>query len=429
MTWDGPTLFDASEYPGGWWSPEHLEERVAGTASFDPEEGVRLRTIGAFEWAPTEPSQGPLSPALLLGLVGSVPTPVTLYRASRIGPVATSPQPTASTFTARYMIVGHHFHAPDDVVFSSLSASFTDLEEWVGHHPFAGMIPGTNTRYVAPEPVSAEVGSLGARVTVGSSVSNKSDGLRSMRWDHVALLTVQPEAPQALGWYEETLRGLQDLLTLLVGRPVYPRAVKAKVSAGHGAEAALFSHQGSRSPRDRSLTSAHSLSRQADPLITMRQISPGLPIVLDKWFRKRDLLRPVYELFFGSLFAPRLYPEFQFLSLAQALETYHARTRPGASRCSFKRRLEDLLGALPVPGIVREDPNLVEKVRDTRNYLTHYPERLEGRALRGTELMEVIDELRKVLAFFLLGELGLDTETVLEALAKIPQVSYFSVDE
>lgn len=164
----------------------------------------------------------------------------------------------------------------------------------------------------------------------------------------------------------------------------------------------------------------------------MRQISPGLPVVLDNWFEKRDRLRPVYELFFGSLFDPKLYPNFQVLSLAQALEAYHARhpsTHPSTSRWTLKERLEALLDSLPVTGIVGERPNLVEEVRDTRNYLTHHSERREDRALRGTELMEVTYELRKILAFFLLDELGLDTETVLAALAKIPRVSYFAADD
>lgn len=428
MTWDGSGLFDVVEHTGVWWAPEHHEDQVAGTVSFDPEEGVRLRTIGAFGWAPNPGAGGGESvrPPLLLGLTGPMPTPVTLYRATRIGRVDPSPQPTTSTFGARCMVFGYHFHAPENVLFSSLSASFTDLEEWVGHHPFAGTIPGSNTRYRAPDLSTVEVDSLGAQITVGYSVSNRSEGLRFTRWDHMALLTVEPEEPKPLNWYEEVLRSLQDLLTLLVGRPAYPRAAKIK-PPGYNAEPALFFHQGLRSPQDRGLASRQGLSQENDVLVTMRQISPGLPTVLGNWFERRDRLRPVHELFFGSLFAPRTYPEFQFLSLVQALETYHRRTRPG--RPPLRRRLEDLLGALPASGVVEDRPNLAHKVLDTRNYLTHYPEELEDRALSGTELMEVIEDLRRMLAFLLLRELGLDVGTVLAAVAKIPRSTYYSLDD
>lgn len=85
MSWDVRTLFDAVEYAGGWWSPEYSKERVAGTASFDPEEGISLQTIGAFAWASADTASGPIRSPLLLGLTGSVPTAVTLYRTTKMG--------------------------------------------------------------------------------------------------------------------------------------------------------------------------------------------------------------------------------------------------------------------------------------------------------------------------------------------------------
>ena len=78
---------------------------------------------------------------------------------------------------------------------------------------------------------------------------------------------------------------------------------------------------------------------------------------------------------------------------------------------------------------MEDRPNLVQKMLDTRNYLTHYPENLEWRALSGTELMEVIEDLRRMLAFFLLRELGLDMGPVLAAVAKIPRNTYYSLDD
>ena len=44
-----PTLLEAFERAGQWWLPEDHGDKVAGTASFDPNDGVRLQTIGAFK--------------------------------------------------------------------------------------------------------------------------------------------------------------------------------------------------------------------------------------------------------------------------------------------------------------------------------------------------------------------------------------------
>lgn len=67
---------------------------------------------------------------------------------------------------------------------------------------------------------------------------------------------------------------------------------------------------------------------------------------------------------------------------------------------------------------------------DTRNYLTHYTEELERKALRGPELLEAVEELRRLLAFLLLRELGLDTAEVwAEMSIKVPKSTYSALDE
>jgi len=198
-------------------------------------------------------------------------------------------------------------------------------------------------------------------------------------------------------------------------------------------------------------------------------IRSELPEVLDTYFAKRELLAPVYELFFGSLFNPNTYPDFQFLSLVQSLETYHRRTTPDArylpedeyleetypeivsslpgslpgplrdklkgalryaNEWSLRKRLQDLVAEIPVTSIAGDDPAFVGRVVDTRNYLTHYTEELEQKAWRGHELMNAVEELRRLLAFLLLSELGLDSGTVMTVVsAKIPRSTYLPSED
>lgn len=465
-----PTLLEAFERAGEWWLPEDHRDRVAGTASFDPNDGVRLHTIGAFEpsWRGAA-AEEPFRPPLILGFWGPSNTPITLHKTTRTGNVRPSPeQPDSITLHAAHMIVGHHFQSEEDLTFVSVRASFTAIEEWAGHNPFYSTVPD-EACYTPIEPVTAEVEALRTRLAVGSESGRGGEGVRTLRLDHEVFIDIEPEEKKPLKWYRDILSSLQDLLTLLVGRPVYPRSMRAQVNRGAAARSDVYFGQGLRLPKGPSTMPTEGLVRPSDVLIPLPLIRERLPEVLDYWFAKRDLLSPVHELFLGALFNPRTYPDFQFLSLAQALETYHRRTNPEArylseqeyaderypeivtslpsslpgplreklkatlkyaNEWSLRKRLKELVNAIPITGIAGDDPAFVERIVDTRNYLTHYPEELEPEALRGPELMEAVEEMRRLLAFLLLRELGLDpAEVWAEMSIKAPKSTYLSLEE
>lgn len=462
-------MLESFERAGKWWLPENHRDQVAGTVSFDPNEGVRLQTIGVFEssWQGAS-AEKPFRPRLILGFRGPSNTPITLYKTTRVGNVpSSSVRPNSSTLQAVCMIVGHHFRAEEDLILTSARTGFTSFEEWAEHRPFESAAPD-EARYTPIEPVTAEVEELGASFTLGSESSRGGDGVRNLHLDHRVFVDIEPKKRKSLAWYREVLSSLQDLLTLLVGRPVYPRSMEVQVNAGAGARSEVFFGQGLRSPRNQGTASTEGLVRPSDVLVPLPLIRARLPEILESWFTKRDLLMPVYELFFGALFNTRTYPNFQFLGLAQALETYHRRTNPDArylseqeyaderypelvsslpsslpnplkeklkntlqyaNEWSLRKRLKELVAAVPVTGIAGDDPTFVERVVDTRNYLTHYTEELERKAMRGPELMETVEEMRRLLAFLLLRELGLDAaEACTQILIKVPKSTYLLLD-
>lgn len=472
MSWDGLTLLDSFERNGEWWLPgDPVENRVSGRASFDPVGGVHLKTFRPFQEERQLESGASFQPPLILGFWSPV-TQVTLYRATRVGSIRLPESDQGSEFYARYMIAGHHFHSVDDVAFVSLKTGFTDLEEWAKHHPFVGAmtpVPGNQrTGYREMSPVMAEVSALGARLTIRSHMP--SSGLvpmKTLRWEHRIIFEVQPEEKRPLRWYREVLGGLQDFLTLMVGRPVHPTVVEMQVHREGSSRPNLFFDQGLRSPEGRKSASVAGLSRNSDVLLPLPNIRSELPAALENWFAKRELLAPVHGLFFGALFGPRISLEFQFLSLAQALESYHRRTRPESryeleedyqdhyneivstlpnslprplrdslkkmleygNQWSLRKRVRNLLDELPEGIIEKERDYFLGPVVDTRNFLTHYSEDLEAGALRGTELSEAVDELQRMLAFFLLRELRLNEQKIVAAIAGVPRYEYFSLEE
>lgn len=470
MSWDGPTLQDSFERDGVWWLPgDKSGDRVAGRASFDSGGGVRLGAFGPFAAEPASGAESPFRPALILGF-WEHGRPVTLYQATRHGRVRYPGSDRGSDFYARYAIDGHHFHDEEDVSFLSWRAGFTDLELWAGHHPFVGAIPVSGTDrlgYREMDPVVVEAEAIGARLTIRSQMSSWGTvPMRTLRWEHRVVFDIEPHERRPLRWYRETTEALQDFLSLVVGRPVYPSTAEAQAKRGSPDRADVFFDAGLRQ-RDGG-ASATGLSWGEEVLVPLSRLRAELPAMLQSWFEKRANLRPVHGLFFGALFGPGTSTEFRFLSLAQALESYHRRTRPDdryepdedyerhygkivegfpdnlpndlrqslkrglefGNEWSLRRRMKDLFEQLPEEGVVEHGRSYFSgPVVETRNYLTHWTEQLEREALHGTALREAVDELGRMLAFFLLRETGLGEEKIAAALGDVPRYRYFALED
>ena len=277
-----------------------------------------------------------------------------------------------------------------------MRVEFTSFEEWAGHRPFDSATPD-EVRYAPIEPVAVEVEALGARLTIGSESSRSGDGVCTLRLDHRVFIDIEPEGKRPLRWYRDLLSSLQDLPNP-AGWPLRVPAFDAGPrSTPAAARGLMFSSARARAfRRAEGKVPADGLVRSSDVLVPLPLIRSQLPEVLGNWFAKRDLLAPVYELFLGALFNPKTYTDFQFLGLAQALETYHRRTNPDArylpeqeyleehypeiisslppslpealrdklkttlqyaNEWSLRKRLKELVGAVPITGIAGDDPH------------------------------------------------------------------------
>ena len=190
---------------------------------------------------------------------------------------------------------------------------------------------------------------------------------------------------------------------------------------------------------------------------TLAKIQERFEACLGNWISNADLLAPVYNLFFAALYNPHQYLESNFLTLVQALETYHRRRFGGqyqtdkeyqeglyqifvekipeeldkgfrqalvegklkyANEFSLRKRLHQLskrLSSYVSMGFLRSKTateTFVERVCHTRNYLTHYTPELRDRSAEGEELYLLSQQLRGVLEMCLFEEIGLDPETI-----------------
>jgi hypothetical protein len=176
-------------------------------------------------------------------------------------------------------------------------------------------------------------------------------------------------------------------------------------------------------------------------LFKYNDISDNFESYLKKWFENANSLKPMYDLYFGTIHSSNMYVDHKFLSLMQALETYHRRILGGneLSENDHSRRISEILTAIPeqyrqwleeklkysnelslrkrmkeliskysdvMSLYISNLTNFKNKIVDTRNYMTHYDLSLKDKASNDTDLWKLAKKLEILVEVCLLSEIG-----------------------
>jgi len=248
--------------------------------------------------------------------------------------------------------------------------------------------------------------------------------------------------------YWETMYHIQNFLSLGVTEAVHPLVIEGVTEA----HTITLEDKTYRPPISifYKLPAIYQVSKPLMPfhmLFTFKDISESFEVFLKNWFDKAEMLKPVYDLYFGTLYNPRMYLQHAFLSLVQAVETYHRRTMRNyelpedeyqsriaeilnavpsgyekwlkwklkySNEPTLKQRLEDILEAFSefLNGFIENKSSFVDKTVYTRHYLTHFDPDLKERSAEGEELYRLTQKLKVLLQICLLKELGFSSDSV-----------------
>jgi hypothetical protein len=181
-------------------------------------------------------------------------------------------------------------------------------------------------------------------------------------------------------------------------------------------------------------------------LFTFEHIEATSQPILDAWFVRHEKVLPAIHLFFDALTGEYLFINSRFLSLAQALETYHRRTRDRkkfsdeefallrgrlAESCepkdlefvnnktrywnelTLRERLRELVEPFAdLFGPTELRKALVGDIVDTRNYFTHWDPTGRARAADGADLVKLCHRMEALFKLCLLRDLGFATEQI-----------------
>jgi hypothetical protein len=223
-----------------------------------------------------------------------------------------------------------HFTDVDDFRLTTLWVRYSNLDAWGATFGFSidlgrADILSTCVKYTRPETV--EFGTVdGLTISVAFSASGPTitPSQTQVHIEQAAWVKVTSADPRP---YEELMRTaavFSDLITLGVGQPVRPIEFEAECNTqtdGRPAAAHLkLIHNRN------SITPVLPDTDVWDMLFTLPDVRDRLSSLLHAWFERRENIKPLYDLYFGTVRSPSMYVEHRFLNMFQALESYDRRT-------------------------------------------------------------------------------------------------------
>lgn len=445
---------------GIWWLPANPDLQIPGRLQFTDEDWPLLELDGCFTGIEEIFSDSERPIILGIGVDG---TRVTLVRCHLVGEQLNLPGLRTSRYSSTLLIVGGHFSSEDAICFPKYRAAFDRLPEWSRLSGFRRDLKSDDQKHMEEFTASYRFPPRGTVEVQGSKIGFHTEFNASGDWltrgemRQTLYLEIEPPAPMMYGeMFEGPLYLLQNFLSLGVGLPVYPeRVVGVAQDIAGGGEAPgkpsksveMLYFIGKRKVTKRQLM-------PQEMLFSYGAIRDEFETCLTRWFERSELLRPILDLYFGTIYSPSMYLQHEFLSLAQAVESYHRRTVPGTyldsavfervlfclkcaisnprlhipaparsaldgrfkymNEYSLRRRLKDLLQDVQdlVAPAIPSVPSLVDSVVVTRNYLTHYDPDSEERSASGLQLKLLSESLRLLLEVLMLKEVGLDRDVI-----------------
>ena len=188
------------------------------------------------------------------------------------------------------------------------------------------------------------------------------------------------------------------------------------------------------------------------------QLKDRFQTTISGWMAAYEEIEPAMNLYFASKSGAHPFIDGKFLSLAQCLETYHRRSSSQLempeeeyssllssllvacepkwksliegklkfeNELSLRKRLKKVLE--PVSSYFGDEKSityLINKIVDTRNYLTHYPEELESKTADDQELRKLCLKMEAIFQMHLLSRIGITQEEISTIVKNNRQLRY-----
>jgi len=289
----------------------------------------------------------------------------------------------------------------------------------------------------------------GYRVEIKSTYNGAWNG-RSADISSFTYAKIIPRKRQSLDWYVEQLFNVRDFAAMCFGLPLPLRYIE-------------LTPDGRSKPPQRDRHTVRLFFRDHRSYINERRSSeyPILPLqaicqtngdALSSWIECKDRFQQTIDLIFVLFYTEFLHVEIRFLLMMQAFEAFDRNGFPRKliTDGAFQDVYKAMMGAIPrgLPSAIRQkmdssikyanEPSLRQRLRhyhgllseelgenpfgfdmrrinkmvNTRNYYTHYPETFSEEMLTFLEMYEEADRFCVLLILSILHQMGFDMTTL-----------------
>lgn len=451
---DDLSLTEPFEAVGEWFLPDAPDRKIRGTLAYK-DRWNHLSLEEAFKPLPT------------VGMVSiSIAEPVITYpiihgvtRTGRKLTLVNAHQTATPLLQEQVMssLVVVDAHVSDKTLYKELRCRIPGLAIWFGR-PIMELKPCDDearaefTEYVVshvPEQI-IRVSAIDADLCLAVGVAASFTGGFEATFMGVGLVRLAPDQPQVLDWYWEQLGKLVELLTFLFGAPARPDSLRIS-PVGEPREAGLL--------RGTFYMNYCTFSVYHEFYMPCPKIGKPLEEIIERWFdvcKKYEKLSDPCNLAISIFSSKQEWQHLEFLSLMQALEGFHRALldRHILSRADYKPIKKLLIDAIPPSAPEALKGALHDKLRHgheislagrldelserlsadireiifgndgtvpcqwklTRNYYSHWGQKLKPGILDGQGIVDANVRIRHFLRALYLDLAGVPQEAILAAL-------------
>lgn len=312
------------KWPGEWWEPGNRDDRVGGIAKYTPERGLELEVFNEFRDnpLPLPPDDTPYFNRLH-GLIEGEEA-ATLINCTGTG--ADDDQQAAAVYRLNYVLEGAFFQPNENIAFDEAEVRFSLLNQWAQLADTGNVIDASDYPMVnagdtygvtAEIPETRQAWIDGNYIKLSMRFSVNRNRYESGSIDLNTRFKIEPQRPQVpLTEYREHVHRLRNFLALGIGQPVNPTAFIGEID---DLKVNVYFPLHRFSP-------VSSSTHPSKMNFQFPDIDGQFEEVMRNWYVMAEDLETVLDLYFGTQYNSDMYPFNTFLSLTQALESYHRKT-------------------------------------------------------------------------------------------------------
>lgn len=448
---------------GKWWLPDSPNEEFVGVLKFDAHDRTTLeassliRKLFANRIDVHKIILGRTIDRQLITLHNCYLEYETEYETGQIEGDETHYRSVDQRFFVSEFFIGYHFYQESDIEFDQLAILFSNLERWMFSNPIS--IQNTNDEdygldisYNQPKPLTIDFEDIQIRFRAIRNIFTD--------WNEIANLKVKCQAefiskdkPLSLRQLHPFVRDLQDFLSLCFGEGAIILSTKGyKESSDSLVE--IF-HSSPTRPEKIPLITSESMIFS----IKSKEFATKLENHIVAWFSLSQKYQIVRRLLFSSWYVSLSMIEAKFLSLTQAVESYHREKYGGyylkeseykknlypllcntisdmedkefkdhlkdgtfkyAYQFSLRKRIRDWTEQIVENGGFRinflrtkeKRRKFAGEITSTRNYFTHYSDGDKKKALSGSDLIKANQKLEFLLLIEMFHDAGFTYEAI-----------------